>query len=295
MPQELAGSLGVVALGLVASASWGIGDFGGGLTSRLAPVAGVLLWTQVIGSIIAFTVSAIVGEPAPSTTDLLWIGLSSLLGVAGLAALYIGLARGRMGVVAPVTGVMVAAMPAGAGLLLQGALPALALVGIALAMGSVVLVSRTPAELEAEASHDTRRPSGLKWALAGGVLLGFFTITVAGISHGLVFGPLARIRLGEAIVLLIAIGLWRLPTAIPRRLWPAILGIGVLDMFATGSYIAATQVGPLAIAGAVSSLYPVVTTILAAVVLRERLGPINVAGVVLAATSIALIAVGTPG
>src|SRR5919107_6138339 len=101
MPQELAGSFGVVLLGLVASVSWGIGDFGGGLTSRLAPVAGVLLWTQVVGSVIAFGVAALVGEAAPSTTDLLWIGVSALLGVGGLAALYIGLARGRMGVVAP--------------------------------------------------------------------------------------------------------------------------------------------------------------------------------------------------
>jgi drug/metabolite transporter (DMT)-like permease len=54
----------------------------------------------------------------------------------------------------------------------------------------------------------------------------------------------------------------------------------------------ATNRGLLAIAAVISSLYPAVTIMLARVVLGERLTAIRLAGLTLAAASVALIAVG---
>ena len=61
-------------------------------------------------------------------------------------------------------------------------------------------------------------------------------------------------------------------------------------MAATASYLSAIAIGPLAIAAILASLYPVVTTILATPVLRERVTPVHAAGIVAAAVAVVLIA-----
>jgi drug/metabolite transporter (DMT)-like permease len=63
-----------------------------------------------------------------------------------------------------------------------------------------------------------------------------------------------------------------------------------VDMLATGTYLSAIDIGPLAIAAILASLYPVVTTLLAALVLRERVTPVHAAGILAAATAVVLIA-----
>jgi drug/metabolite transporter (DMT)-like permease len=78
-----------------------------------------------------------------------------------------------------------------------------------------------------------------------------------------------------------------------RRLVPAIAAVGVLDMVGNGAFILAVQAGALAVAAVLSSLYPVTTVILAAVVLRERVTRIHAVGIALAVCAIACIAVGT--
>src|SRR5438874_9214839 len=135
-------SVAVIVLGLFSAVAWGFGDFGGGLTSRHAPVAGVLLLSQLAGGAMSLGLALVLREPVPGVADIEWALASSVFGAVGLACLYVGLARGRMGVVAPVTGVLVAAIPAVAGILLQGVLPAAVLLGIAIAISSVLVVSR---------------------------------------------------------------------------------------------------------------------------------------------------------
>ena len=281
-------SIAVIVLGLLSAFSWGLADFGGGLTSRRAPVAGVLLTTQVAGALLSTGLAIVLGEALPSMSDVGWALASSLFGGIGLACLYIGLARGRMGVVAPVTGVLVAAIPAVAGILLEGTLPTAVLVGIALAISSVLVVSRV-------GGGDDGSPSGLWWGVAGGVTLGVVTITLSRMTPGLVYGPLTIMRIGEAVLVSVFVVSRRPSWRVPARLWPAILGIGTFDMLGTGFYIAATQSGPLAIAGVLSALYPVTTVVLAVTILRERLARWHVLGIAIAIIAIVLITTGSAG
>jgi drug/metabolite transporter (DMT)-like permease len=74
---------------------------------------------------------------------------------------------------------------------------------------------------------------------------------------------------------------------------PKILVVGMLDMAGNAAFILATQAGDLAVATVLSSLYPVVTVILAIAVLREHLSRSHVAGIVLTGVSIALITAGS--
>ena len=227
------------------------------------------------------------GERIPGLPDVGWSVATGIAGVIGISALYAGLAAGRMSVVAPVTGVLAAGIPVGVGIVLEGLPGVEVLIGIGLALVAVVLVSRV-----AEEGSGT---SGLQYALIAGVGLGLFNVLIAQVTPGLVFGPLAILRATQALIIVafvvVAGAHWRLP----RALIPGVLLIGVLDMAGNAFFIAARQSGELAIAATLSSLYPVTTTVLAAVILRERIGRVHAVGIAAAALAVALIAAGAAG
>ena len=268
---------------------WGSGDFGGGLLSRRTPVFGVVLVSQVVGMIIAVVIAVVTGETAMPPQDVVWSILAAVTGGIGITALYQGLAVGRMGIVAPITGVMAALIPVTAGILLEGIPQAIVLVGIALAVAAVVLVSRVPDD----GTHDG--PSGLRFAVLGGVGIGLFSVFVAQISDGHAFWPLALIRGLEGVMLAGIIVLTGSAWRGPRRLLPAMAAVGALDMAGNGFFILAVQAGSLAVAAVLSSLYPVTTVILATIFLRERVTRSHAIGIGLAATAIVCITLGSTG
>ena len=217
--------------------------------------------------------------------DLGWSVLAGIAGGIGISALYQGLAVGRMGIVAPVTGVMAAVIPVAAGIVLEGVPPPLVLVGIALAIVAVVLVSRV--------SDAAGGRSGLELALLAGVGIGAMSVCIAQIGDGHVFGPLVVIRSTQALLIVAVVLVTRSAWRVDRRLIPAIAGVGVLDMAGNGAFILAVQTGALAVAAVLSSLYPVTTVILATVVLRERVTRSHAVGIALAAAAVGCIAAGS--
>ena len=273
-------------LGLGSAFGWGISDFLGGLTTRRAPLLGVLAVTQILGVLIAIPLALLNGEAMPLPADIGWSVLSGFLGVVGLGCLYHGLGVGRMGVVAPVTGVIVAVIPVTTGIILDGAPPGLALAGIILAIASVAVVARVPGET-------ADRSSGFWWGVGAGVTLGAFTVTISRVSEGLVFGPLAIVRFTEFVAAIGVILVTRRPWRPARTLLPAFVAIGAIDMMGTAAYLAAAQIGPLAIAAVLSALYPAVTVVFAATILREPMTRLHLIGVVGAAIAVVLIAGGS--
>ena len=274
-------------LGLLSALAWGAGDFGGGLAGRRGPVPGIVLLTQATGMVVASVLFVLRGEPFPGLADVGWSVATGIAGVIGISALYAGLAAGRMSIVAPVTGVLAAAIPVGFGIVLEGLPGPEVLIGIGLALVAVVLVSRVADEGSGN--------SGLRYALVAGVGLGLFNVFIAQVTPGLVFGPLAILRATQVLLIIgfvMVVGAnWRLP----RSLIPPVLLIGVLDMAGNAFFVAARQSGELAIAATLSSLYPVTTTVLAALILRERIGRVHAVGIVLAGLAVALIAAGAAG
>lgn len=276
-------ALAVIVFGLLASLGWGVADFGGGLTSRRAPVLGVLLWSQVASLTVGVPILALSGEPAMQPADVVIALVGGSFGAAGLALLYRGLSTGRMGVVAPVAAVITATLPVVFGFITEGVPSWLAVAGIGFAVISVVLVSRAPAQPDG-------RPSGLKFAIGAGVVFASFTILAAQFSEGLVVSPVVLIRVASILSITAWIVARRESWRVPLSLAPALLGVGVIDMAATASYLSAIAIGPLAIAAILASLYPVITTILAAVVLRERIRPVHAVGILAAGAAVVLIA-----
>ncbi len=74
------------------------------------------------------------------------------------------------------------------------------------------------------------------------------------------------------------------PSTLRNRPWQNVPA-GLLGGLATFAYFYATHLGLLTIAAVLASLYPAATVLLALVILRERLRPLQSAGLALAAAS----------
>src|SRR5262249_3996016 len=134
----------------------------------------------------------------------------------------------------------------------------------------------------------TRHLGGL--ALAAGAMFGLFFIFLGQAAPASGMWPLVAVRTGS-LGLGLAIAGWsrtslRLPGGTLR--WAAPAGIG--DILANAFYLAAAQHGPLSIVAPVSALYPASTVLLAMAVERERVRPVQLAGLGLAVSALVLIA-----
>jgi drug/metabolite transporter (DMT)-like permease len=273
-----------VVLGLAAALVWGAGDFGGGLASRRTPVYGVVLVSQVTGLVLTTAIAVALGEAMPSGQDLVTCLIAGVLGAVGITMLYRGLAIGRMGIVAPVTGVLAAVIPVIAGFATEGVPGPIVVTGIVVAVVAVVLVSRIADESGGRA--------GLTEALVGGTTIGLFGVAIAQLSEGNVFSALSVIRLVQAGFVAVVVLLLRTAWRPGISILPALIAIGLLDTAGNAFYLIAVQTGHLAIASVLSAMYPVATVVLAMVVLREPMTRDHTVGIVLAGVAIALIAAG---
>lgn len=284
---DLSPSLLPALLALAAAVLWGISDFGGGVLGRRAPIFGVLLATQGVGFVIASVGLVIWSEPMLEGRDL---GLSVLAGglaAIGVGSLYRGLAVGRMGLVAPATAVLTAMTPVIIGIAWQGFPGPIVFVGFAVAILAIVIVSVVP-------DGSAGRPAGLGYALVAGLTLGLLGAILSRIDIQHAFAPLALMRGVELLLFVAVVVILRLPWRMPRSLFPLVALVGLVDVTGNLAFLKAARTGDLATAAVLSSLYPVITVILAAALLRERITRSHAAGVGLAFVAIALIAGNVP-
>jgi drug/metabolite transporter (DMT)-like permease len=288
MPDSvLPAPLVVVLLALGAAASWGVSDFGGGLLGRRAPVLGVLVVTQGVGFLIAFAIMVARAEPILAGQDLGLALVAGLLGTVGVGALYRGLAVGRMGIVAPVAAVLTAVTPALLGMLLEGVPSALVVAGMGVAIAADTIVSAVP-------GVDPLRPSGLALAIPAGVSLGLLSFVMSRLDGAYLFAPLAAMRGIETAIFFVVILAGGQPWKLPKASWHLAIGVGLVDLIGNAAFLLAARIS-LAPTAVVSSLYSVVTVLLAATILRERMTRRQAAGIALAATSVVMIAAGSGG
>ena len=81
----------------------------------------------------------------------------------------------------------------------------------------------------------------------------------------------------------------KVPIAIPRSVLPVVIACGVIDMVANALYLIAVRDGPLGLVATLASLYPASTVLLARLVFRERLQPVQSIGLACAAAAIVMI------
>lgn len=270
-----------VVSGLLSSLSWGTGDFMGGLLSRRAGPLPITIVMEWMGALLLAAIALIVGEAIPAAAPLLWAAGAGLAGAVGLLLLYTGLARGTMGIVAPLAGVVGAIIPILVAAITLGAPSTLQLLGFALALAAVWL-------LASSGSGDFHwRMLGLP--LLAGAGFGLYYALMAGVGNGGFFWPLATARTAAGLLLIPWALLRKQPLAPPAVLLPMTALVALFDTGGNLFYLLAAQSGRLDTAAVLSSLYPAVTVLLAWLVLKERLTPPQWAGVAAALIAIPLI------
>lgn len=271
-----------VVLALLSSLLWGWSDFMGGTLARRVPSAAVVALSQGVALLALVPFVLLLGDRPDSLAAGLFAGLA---GAVGLASFYAALALGTMGVVAPLaaTGAVVPVLVG----LVRGEQPsAVQAAGIAVALVGVVLASGP--ELSGAASV---RPLLLALVAAG--CFGTVMVLVAKGSEG---------PAGAALVTMVALRVTEigavLPVAVRRGLgeWRAVVGllvlVGLVDVSANLSYAYASRGGLLSVVAVLSSLYPVVTVLLARQVHHERLARVQVLGSVGTLAGVVLLSAG---
>jgi drug/metabolite transporter (DMT)-like permease len=273
-----------VVLALLAALAYGSSDFVAGAGARRSSTGRVTLIAQPFGLVAAAIAVAVFPAAPPDAPALLWGALSGVGSGLGTVALYQGLAVGRMGVVAPLSAVVSAAVPAVVGLASGEHLTALALVGLGLAVPAIALVSsqRAPAA-------GTR--SGALWGIlaGGGFALLFVALDRAGTAAGA--WPLLP---GQAVAVVVILPIAARLLGAARWRDAAAPGVvaGLLGGAANLLFLAATGAADLAVAAVLTALYPAVTVLLARGVLGERWTARQVVGLVAAGVAVVLITVG---
>ena len=271
-------------LALLASGLWGTSDFLGGLATRRLGALAVYGGSQLVSTIFVLVVIVVAGAWRDDPGYWPWAVAASVIGFGAMLMFYEALAIGPMGIVAPIVGLSVL-VPLAVGLL-TGERPSTAqLAGIASAVVAVILASGP--ELSDRAS---RRP--LLLALGALVGVGFAFVAMARGSASSPLMTVAAMRISTTVIVLVLIVAGRRLGGVTARDLPSLATIGAIDAAATIGYTLAASAGLLSIVAVLASLYPVVTALLAAVVLHERLRPIQYLGVAFAGVGIALVTLG---
>jgi drug/metabolite transporter (DMT)-like permease len=270
-------------LALISALAWGVADYLGGIGSRKVGATALLVVGYPVGAVV-LSLCLLLLPGQYSTGALIWGLAAGGVGTLGIALLYVVLSRGPMGVVSPLTAVMSGAIPVAVGLLRGERLTAYAVLGILLAAAAVTLVSRQRGE------HARVLPSTILLALGSGICIGLY---LSAIGTAPADSGIWAVTIGRwTSSVLIAVAVLALARNVPRHGFPWLLalGCGVIDAGANGIFQLAAQHGRLAIVAVLGSLYPAATAVLARVLLQERLGPAQLAGVVLALGAAALLA-----
>ena len=276
-----------ILLGLLSAISFGSGDFFGGLSSKKASVIGVIAFSHLVGLIGVATYCFLFAEAF--TWEALGVGaIAGAFGAGGLGYLYKGLSTGPMAVVATLTAITSAVVPALWGLVGGESLSVLAWIGILIALVAIAFTS-----IPSNATADGVTVKVVIESLVAGVGFGVFFIILDTTAADVAPWPVVGARLVTVIPLIPFVMITQSKELqVLRATSKTIVLTGVFDTLANVLFLAATVRGDLSIVAVLSSLYPVSTVILARTVLDEKISLLQLIGMVLALTATTFIALG---
>jgi drug/metabolite transporter (DMT)-like permease len=275
-----------VALALVASVIWGTTDFIGANTSKELAPSTVMLWSTLIALPVLVVVAVLSGDVVLDAATMGWGLFAGVAGALGLTALYQALSTGVMGVVAPISSTSVL-VPVLVGVATGDDLSPLQILGIVVAVVGIVLAGGPQIREFRTGGH---RP--IVWALAAAVLIGFSLVGLAYGSETSSVSTLLSQRVVYVVVLVSMVLATRAPRLPARRHLLPLAAVGAGDITANGMFAVASRSGPLAVIAVLASLYPVATVLLARRLHHERLGPVQLLGVVGAFAGVTAVVAG---
>jgi drug/metabolite transporter (DMT)-like permease len=267
---------------LAAAASWGAGDFSGGIGARGSDAFGVVVVAHGTGLVLMLALALITGEAIPSHAALWWGVAAGVGGAFGLTSLYRALAVGQMGINAPIAAVITAALPVIFGIWKEGLPAPIQIGGFVLAAVAIWLIAMPTGEVA--------RPKGLGLAISAGIGFGIYLICSRQASTEAVYWPLVVARVASLLLMLTIVLSSRKPWVPARNLLPYMVFAGLMDSFGNAMFVYGVRHGRLDVATVLSSLYPATTVLLARFVLKERISRLQTVGMLAALMAVPLIA-----
>ena len=272
-----------IALALGASLTWGFADFFGALKGRTLGALRVLVYVQLGGLIVIALIVAIRWK-GPADLDALFAIPAAVSGTLGLYAFYRGMAVGAMSIVAPIAGIS-AAVPVIFGIA-TGDRPSLwQWLGIAAALGGVFLASREP-------GRGVKVAAGVGLALLAAIGFGGYFPPMHAAGNADFWWASLIFRMTSTSIVLAAVAIRRPSLAVAPMQVPLLALVGIGDMLGNLLFAAASTSGLVSITSVLASLYPIITVVLARLVLKERVARSQEAGIVLTLAGVALISAG---
>ena len=294
-----------VVLGFIGAITFGAADFIGGLASKRISATKVTFISGLVGFGVAL-VGSLVIPSVFSWQAIFWGAMAGVVGSAAIMLLYASLAIGPMSILSPLGAFVSAVVPVTWALTTGETLGTFGFVGLGLGLVAVVFVGFVP-------EKNAVRPSfkGLAMSIAAGILIGAFLIFIdrAPADAGLI--PLIANRIVSASIMGLTIAVIAGVRLARRRRGPQATDIergstadawrpglklavltGLIDGTGNALLLLGIQIGDLSVMSVLTAMYPAGTIILAGVVLKERVAPIQAVGLVLAITAAALLALG---
>jgi drug/metabolite transporter (DMT)-like permease len=292
---------------------FGAADFLGGLAAKRVSAVLATAVASLTGFVLLLVAAPFLGG-AWSAHDVLWGVLSGVIGAVAISLLYACLAIGPMSILSPLTAVVSAIVPMVWGLVVGGErFATLGYWALGLALVAVVLVGFVP-------ERGAVRPSlrGILMAIGSGIAIGAFFIAIDQTSPESGMVPLILNRGVNTAIMFAAVGLLavvaaarrpRVDTQAERMPHTASVGAataparsatatgiriaiacGAVDVVANGLLLIGIRAGDLSVAAVLGAMYPAGTILLAALVLKERIAPVQWAGLVLALVAAGMLA-----
>jgi drug/metabolite transporter (DMT)-like permease len=259
-----------------------VADFTGGLAGRRSPPPSVAIGVEAVG----FVAVPLAFLLLPARLDggaalLAFVG--GAVGGLGLIAFYRAMTLNLIGVVAPITAVVAAALPVAVGVLGGERLHVGQIAGIGAGLVAIVLINGG-----GRAAGDGAR-TAIGLAILAGIGFGLFFVLYHSASTAGVTAFVAG-RIGSALASLVFAVATRVSPIPVRSAWRLIGVGGTLDGVGVVLFLYATFHGLLSLSALLTSFYPAFTVLSARVILKERLSPVQATGAVAAIAAVALIA-----
>ena len=239
-----------------------------------------MLGLQLTGAVLYALALALLGRWPTLSMDQLPFALAlAVTGVSGVLLLYRGLALGPIAVVSPIGAAYVAVAVVLVVLVLGERLSGEQVIAIGVTFSGIVL---TATDGRSFASALRRPLPGVWFALVAMVLLGAWSALMALATRtqdGLALVLLQRI-VSAAILLATLVIRREGPLVMDRSTGWLVLATGALDTLANVLFVLGVQSGSASVVTTATGAYPIVTALLAIVLLRERLAPNQYVGVV---------------
>jgi drug/metabolite transporter (DMT)-like permease len=268
---------------MASAVTLGIADFTGGFAGRKSSAPSVAIAVESIG-LVALPLAVVLLPHGWDLQAALQAFAGGAVGGLGLVAFYRAMSLNLIGVVAPITGFIAAALPVAVGLIGGDHLETWQIGGVAVGLAALVLINGPSRDVASNARL------GVTLALFAGIAFGLFFILFHAASHAGVTAFVSG-RFGSAAAA-VGIALVTRTSLIVRRSVLRIIMLGaVFDGTGVVLYLYATHVGLLSVTALLTSFYPAFTVLCARIFTHERMTPLQSLGAGLAIVAIAMIAI----